>query len=148
MISKLYEKLYEDNVCGKVTDEWFIHLTHKYDDERNELKNKISDIKDKIDKIRLTKENKDRFVQAIRTFMDMKTLTAPLLHELIDHIDVYESVGKGRDKTQRIVIYYKFMGYVEIPIRKEPIFQFKENGEIVKYITETEKEQTFLPALS
>lgn len=47
--------------------------------------------------------------------MEMRTLTAPLLRELIDHIDVYEVEGTGKDRTQRIVIHYRFVGYIEIP---------------------------------
>ena len=70
MVSRLYEKLYEDNATGKVSDEWF---------------------------------------------MQMDYLTAPLLRELIDHIDVFETEGIGKNRTQRIVIYYRFVGYVEIP---------------------------------
>lgn len=47
--------------------------------------------------------------------MKMQVLTAPLLRELINHIDVYETEGKGKSRTQRIVIYYRFVGYIEIP---------------------------------
>ena len=37
-----------------------------------------------------------------------------MLSELIDHIDVYETQGTGKNKTQRLVIYYKFVGYLDI----------------------------------
>ncbi len=42
-------------------------------------------------------------------------LKRPMLRELIDHIDVFETEGKGKNRTQRIVIYYRFVGCVEIP---------------------------------
>ena len=29
-VAQLYEKLYEDNATGKVSDEWFMQLSHKY----------------------------------------------------------------------------------------------------------------------
>ena len=32
-VSRLYEKLYEDNAIGKVSDEWFMQLSHKYEVE-------------------------------------------------------------------------------------------------------------------
>ena len=41
-VSRLYEKLYEDNATGKVSDEWFMQLSHKYEVERMELKSKIT----------------------------------------------------------------------------------------------------------
>lgn len=37
-----------------------------------------------------------------------------MLSELIDHIDMYETQGTGKNKPQRLVIYYKFVGYLDI----------------------------------
>ncbi|NLB55970.1 MAG: recombinase family protein [Lentisphaerae bacterium] len=114
-VAKLYEKLYEDNVSGKVTDEWFMQLSHKYDVERMELKAKIAELRETLSNIGSMRLSKDQFVCAVRKFMEMKRLTAPLLRELIDHIDVYETEGTGKDRTHRIVIHYRFVGYIKIP---------------------------------
>ena len=46
--------------------------------------------------------------------MEMDTLTAPLLKELIDRIEVSEVEGKGKNRTQRIVIHYRFAGYIDL----------------------------------
>lgn len=114
-VSRLYEKSYEDNAEGKMSDEWFMELSHKYEEERIELKEKLTVLKRKLVEIDAMCQDKEHFIAAIRKFMDMKTLTAPLLRELIDRIDVYEAEGVGKNRTQRIVIYYRFVGYVEIP---------------------------------
>jgi len=45
--------------------------------------------------------------------MQMEKLTAPLLRELIDRIDVYEVTDKG--KKQTLKIHYRFVGYLELP---------------------------------
>lgn len=111
----MYEKVYEDNAEGKVSDEWFMQLSHKYEVERMELKAKILDLRVKISEIDKTEYNRERFVKAIRKFLKMETLTAPILNELIDHIDVYETEGTGKNRTQRIVIYYRYVGYIELP---------------------------------
>ena len=47
--------------------------------------------------------------------MEMRTLTNQILRELIDHIDVNEVEGRSKNRTQRMVICYKFVGYLEIP---------------------------------
>lgn len=47
--------------------------------------------------------------------MQIDYLTAPLLQALIDCIDVFETEGIVKNRTQRIVIYYRFVGHVEIP---------------------------------
>ncbi len=112
----LYEKLYEDNLTGKVTDEWFSQLSQKYDRERLAVKAKIAEYRIRLDDLDLQKRGFEIFTAAIRKFMEMETLTAPLLWELIDHIDVYETEGTGKNRTQRITICYRFVGYLEVPV--------------------------------
>ena len=133
-VANLYEKLYEDNAEGKVTDEWFTHMSHKYEMERTELKGKVSELRKKLSSTQETTKGKETFLNAVRCFIEMETLTAPLAKELIDHIDVYESEGKGKNKTQRIVIYYRFVGYIELP-DKIPIVNDTRQGVAVNYIS-------------
>ena len=68
----------------------------------------------------------------------MDNLTSPLLRELIDHIDIFETEGTGKSRTQRIVIYYRFVGYVEIPeVSHRPnIIADTRKGVATKYLTE------------
>ena len=114
-VLKLYEKVYEDNATGKVTDEFFMQLSHRYEVERMELKSKIADMRRQLAEMGARELGRDRFLAAIRKFMQMDTLTAPLLRELIDHINVYETEGTGRNRTQRVVIHYRFVGYIVLP---------------------------------
>ena len=100
---------------GKVTDEWFMQLSHKYEVERLELKTKIGSLRQKLSDLGTQELGREAFLSAIRKFMQMETLTAPLLRELIDHIDVYETEGTGKNRTQRVVIHYRFIGYMELP---------------------------------
>lgn len=135
-VSVLYEKLYEDNLTGKVTDEWFMQLSHKYEVERAELKAKISTLKEKLNSLSSMQQDKDTFITAVRKFMQMETLTTILLRELIDHIDVYETQGKGKSKTQKIVIYYRFVGYIEVPVSDDKLFtNDTRQGVAVSYIS-------------
>lgn len=140
-VASLYEKLYEDNATGKVTDEWFTHMSHKYEVERAELKVKIFNLREQVGNMQTVQHSKDMFIGAVRKFLDMETITAPLIHELIDHIDVYEAEGKGKNKTQRVVIHYNFVGYLEIPENDEPCFTADtRQGVAIGYIAKpTEK---------
>lgn len=135
-VAQLYERLYEDNVSGKVTDEWFMQLSHKYEVERMELKEKIAETRQRIASLNTMQQNKDHFLAAVRKFMEMETLTPPLLRELIDHIDVYETQGTGKHRTQRVTIFYRFVGYIDIPEspEDEPYTADTRQGVAVKYI--------------
>lgn len=118
-LTNIFSKLYEDNVSGKLSDEMFMELSHKYEVERMELKDRIKDCRERLEKIGEIKQNKDDFIKVVRKFMEMDSLTAPMLRELIDHIDVYEKEGGKKNYTQHIVIYYRFVGFIEIPKKAE-----------------------------
>lgn len=133
----LYEKLYEDNAIGKVTDEWFMQMSHKYEVERMELKAKIAELRDNLDSMGRVTQNKDRFIAAIRKFVEMEHLTAPLLRELIDKIVVYETEGIGKNRSQRIVIHYKFVGVIEIPECPSRYTADTRKGVAVNYVTQS-----------
>lgn len=136
-VAGLYEKLYEDNAVGKVTDEWFMQLSHKYEVERMELKAKIAEYKERLRRLAENNRNKENFISAVRKFMEMKELTPALLHELIERIEVYETEGTGKNRTQRIMIYYRFVGYIEISggDRKRTHTANTRKGVAVQYLT-------------
>ena len=71
--------------------------------------------------------------------MEMDTLTAPLLTELIDRIEVSEVEGKGKNRTQRIVIHYRFVGVIEIgcgslPEHRKNFIANTRKGVAVEYL--------------
>lgn len=57
-VERLYLKLYEDNSSGKVTDEWFMCMSHKYEVERVELKAKIPELRTQIGSLKKRKKAK------------------------------------------------------------------------------------------
>lgn len=105
----------EDNVSGKLSDEMFMRFSGKYETERRELKEKISAYRKRLSEVDEMQLGKEKFIAAVRKFMQMDKLTAPLLRELIDRIDVYEVTGTGKNRKQMIKIHYKFVGYLELP---------------------------------
>ena len=112
---RLYERLYEDNVNGKVTDEWFMRLSHKYELEQEELKKQTFELKNKLDSINNAKSSSESFIRAIRKFMTMQTLTPIVLQELIEKIEIFNVEGKGKNRTQRLIIHYRFVGCIDLP---------------------------------
>lgn len=114
-VAELCIKCYEDNVSGKLSDEMFMRFLGKYEAERLELKEKISACRKRLSEVDEMQLGKEKFIAAVRKFMQMDKLTAPLLRELIDRIDVYEVTGTGKNRKQMIKMHYKFVGYLELP---------------------------------
>ena len=96
-------------------EEDYAILSREYAEEREGLKKKVKAHRDRLRRIEQSEGEREQFIKAIRKFMEMRTLTNQILRELIDHIDVYEVEGTGKNRTQRVVIFYKFVGYLPIP---------------------------------
>lgn len=135
-VSELCIKCYEDNVSGKLSDEMFMRFSNKYETERLDLKEKISAYRKRLSEVDEMQLGKEKFIAAVRKFMQMDKLTAPLLRELIDRIDVYEVTGTGKNRKQMIKIHYKFVGYLELPslARQHNYREETRKGVAVEYV--------------
>ena len=135
-VEVFFEKLYEKNNSGEVTDEWFMLQSQKYGEERMELKAKISDAQERLLSIDSIKQNKDNFISAVRKFMEMDKLTAPLLKELIERIEVCHIEGVGKNRTQHFKIHYKFIGCIALPEvpKPRPVKLNTRQGVAVEYL--------------
>ena len=135
-VMRLYQRLYEDNVSGKVTDEWFMQLSHKYEVEQLELKERMNEYRGKLRELQSAQTSKASFIRAIRDFIAVKELTPLILKELIDHIDVYPIEGSGKNRTQRVTIYYRFIGTLQISAvpRRAHLKLDTRQGVAVEYI--------------
>ena len=136
-VSRLYERVYEDNVNGKVTDAWFMELSHKYEVERDELKKKILDLNQQLAKISEIRDGKEHFLSCVRSFAEMNEVTPMILQELIEKIEVYAVEGTGLNRTQSVVIHYKFIGELDMPENFDKIKVNTRKGVEVEYLRTT-----------
>ena len=130
---------HRERCVGKVSDEWFMKLSHKYDVELVEAKNNILFLKEKLDGLKEKLQSKDNFLKAVRSFMEMKTLNPVILSELVEKIEVIQIEGTGKNRTQRAVIHYRFVGCLQIPEwhRKRKITFESRPGVAVNYLSTT-----------
>jgi len=137
MIPKLLKNLYEDKICGKATEDDYNILSAEYSSERDTLKKKVLALRKKLGDMDNIASQREQFIGAIRKFIQMRTITRQLINELIDHIDVYETEGIGKSRVQRVVIYYKFVGYLDIPEVSETRFtEDIRQGVAVEYVSD------------
>ena len=134
-VALMYEKLFEKHINGIVNEESFMQLSQKYETERDELKVKIRQYRDELSEIENLRTSKEQFTLAVRKFMQMETLTPALLNELIEKIEVHSIEGKGKNKTQKIIIHYRFVGVIENPSKEENIVLEARQGVAVEYLT-------------
>ena len=92
----LFLKTYEDNASGKLTDQRFMMITKKYDEEQLTLKKKISALQAEIDAEEKSKHSAASFLHQVKKYTDIQELTAIVLNELVEKIVVHQAVGTGK----------------------------------------------------
>jgi len=115
-LDRLIRQIYEDNVNGKLTDKRFEKLSGEYEREQEELEQAIVDMQVELDSFDEKNSRADRFLELTRRYTDFTELTTPMLNEFIEKVVVHERVKEYRYKaSQRIDIYFNFVGMVELP---------------------------------
>ena len=111
----LFEKVYEDQALGRLTEERFLKLSHKYEDEQSALKQNIKHLRTVVEKETAHEMNADGFLRLVRKYTDVEAITPEILREFIDKIVVHHREQEYGETVQDVEIFYRFIGYVELP---------------------------------
>ena len=114
-IGKIIRKLYEDNVCGRITNERFDFLAKSYEDEGNDLKTKIQELKNALASSVQEEEKLSKFLKVVKSYTKIEELTPEILNSFIEKIYIGETEKYDGRKMQEVEIIYKFVGAINLP---------------------------------
>ena len=109
-IDNIIQKLYEDNLLGKISDERFVKLSRSYEEEQHQLQTSISGLTEKIAKEQEDSLNISKFIARISKYTELPELTVEIVNELIDKIVIHKPTGTKRNRIIQVDIYYNFIG--------------------------------------
>ena len=111
----LFERIYEDNVSGKLSDDRFAKMSRRYEEEQKELSEKIKKLRSEIEKRSSRATSTDMFVSIVRKYTRARKLTPRMLNELVEKIEVYNAEKIDGEWVQRLRIHYNCVGEMNIP---------------------------------
>lgn len=114
-IGRIIRKLYEDNVCGRITDERFDFLAKSYEDEGNDLKQKTIVLQNALTASVQDEEKLSKFLKVVKTYTEIQELTPEILNSFIEKIYIGETEKYDGRKMQEVEIIYKFVGAINLP---------------------------------
>ena len=136
-VDGLFERIYEDNVSGKLSDDRFAKMSRRYEDEQKELAEKIKKLRSEIEKQSSRFMTTDMFIGLVRKYTRARKLTPRMLNELIEKIEVFNAEKIDGVWEQRLRIHYNCVGTIEIPtVLPLPIPEVSVNtrkGVVVNY---------------
>lgn len=112
-LDDIIQRLYEDNIEGKVSDERFAKLTATYEAEQRQLEYRIAELQSFMANAKNESLGVDTFLSMVRRYTDIKELDAEIIRVFVEKILVYKAEKVDRHRVQRIKIIYNGIG--EIP---------------------------------
>ena len=140
-IDNIIQKLYEDNIIGKVSDERFATLSLSLENEQKSLRETIPEMEEYISTASVKKENLQQFIEKAKRVTRLKELTPEIVHEFIEKIVVSNPAYIDGVRHQNIDIYYKGVGIIKFfsPEEMETLYQKHINSKRSKEKTAQHK---------
>lgn len=117
-LERLMQNLYEDKCTGVVPQTVFQTLMQKYETERAQRAAAIPELEKKIKAQLENKRDADRWADAIRRYTEITELDEHILFELVDRIEVGESIRRGRLRIRDVKLHYRYVGNVDEAMRE------------------------------
>ncbi|WP_457945602.1 DUF4368 domain-containing protein [Caproiciproducens sp. LBM24188] len=115
-LDEIMQKLYEDNIEGKISDKRFAKMSANYETEQHTLENRVAELKSIMIEEKESALNIDHFLSLVRKYTDIKELTAEIIREFVEKIYVYKAERIDGRRVQRIKIVWNCIGEFEPPV--------------------------------
>ena len=109
-LDAIIQRLYEDNVEGKISDERFAKMSENYESEQKSLERRIIEIRSSIATQKENCINVNSFVALVRKHTDIQELNAEAIREFVERVEVFQPARVGGRKVQRLRIVWNCIG--------------------------------------
>lgn len=117
-IDLLIQRLYEDNVEGKISDEQFIKMTSAYENEQQTLNVRITELNKIIKNEQEKITNTSNFLNLVKCYTNITKLDAEIIRTFIEKVYIYNVDTFGTKKIKKIKIVFNFIGEIDLPSKK------------------------------
>jgi len=119
-LDKLFQKVYEDNASGKLSDERFALLSTTYEQEQVDLRQHNAELQTQLTAYETDSFKADRFIEIVKRYTEFDTLTTAMLNEFVEKIIVHEADKSSGQREQQVDIHLNFIGHFELPHEELP----------------------------
>ena len=109
-LDTIFQRIYEDNIIGKLSDERFMKMSKGYEDEQHTLQAEADEIQSELQQEEKKSVDVKRFLAIVKKYTDLTELTPEILREFIDKIIVHAPDKSSGRRLQEIEIIYNHIG--------------------------------------
>ena len=112
-LDDLIQRLYEDNVDGKISDDRFRIMTARYETEQKDLQNRVKELREAISAEQESNANVDRFLALVRKYTDVQELTAEIIRAFVEKVIVHQAEKIDGHRVQKVRIVWNCIGEID-----------------------------------
>ncbi|MBQ7370798.1 MAG: recombinase family protein, partial [Blautia sp.] len=132
-LETLIMKIYEDQALGKLNAQRYTALYNKYQEEQNALKQRVRELRVTIADEKKEVRSASKFIKLVDRYADFTVLTPIIINEFVDKVIVHERDRKNSiQTTQKLEIYFNFIGEYKPSTMKEPELTEEEKAELAR----------------
>ena len=109
-LDTIFQRIYEDNITGKLSDERFMKMSKGYEDEQHTLQAEADKIQNELQQEEKKSVDVKRFLAIVKKYTDLTELTPEILREFVDKIIVHAPDKSSGRRLQEIEIIYNHIG--------------------------------------
>ena len=111
-LSKLFKRLYEDNISGKINDSRFEKLSADYENEQAELTEKMQLLEQEIAQQEEEADSIEQFILRAKKYPNLQELTPAVLHNLVNRVYVSAPDKSSGQRVQDVHISLACIGFL------------------------------------
>ena len=118
-LDKLFSRIYEDIIIGKLSDERYSRMAKEYETEQKELVIKVAECENRLVELQKQTVDMKMLYQGLREFTEIKELTPLVVNKLIERIEIHNNEKKHSHNNVNVDIYFTSIGLFDIPTEHE-----------------------------
>lgn len=120
-LDRLFKRIYEDNISGKINDSRFQKLSADYEKEQAELTEKMQLLEQEIVKQEEEADSIEQFIRRAKKYPELTELTPAVLHDLVNKVYVCAPDKSSGHRVQDVRISLACIGFLPESIITEMV---------------------------
>ena len=117
-LDRIIQSLYEDKVCGTLTDERFVKMSQAYEQEQETLTERIKVLRKELSTAKEDADNVTKFMRLVKRYTEITELTPEVVREFIEKVIVHQAEKVNGKKRQAVEIIYNCVGVIPNPTQE------------------------------
>ena len=109
-LDRLFKRIYEDMVNGKLSESRFQMLSEDYEKEQADLRIKIEMLEEEIQNQEDQADNVDKFIRQAKKYLHLEKLTPTILNDMVNAVYVHAPDKSSGHRVQDVEISYNYIG--------------------------------------